>query len=249
MDIRRFSTRFEREILHSNFLRLAAVKPFNRLARKILDPCPDVMGMASYKKLMLMNLVASLLAEDPSECYLEVGTFQGKSLVAALRNNPLVSAVACDNFSEFDSSGVNQVALEQNLRRHGLHDRVKFFNMDFRKLLADWYERRLPRIGGYFYDGAHDKASQYDGIKYVEPHLADRALVVVDDSPRIPGPTPKPERSKQYRNHGTTGRSSMSFQLGVTAILINGGTGSESLDSNGERKPSRRSWRNVAIPC
>ncbi len=181
MDIRRFSTRFEREILHSNFLRLAAVKPFNRLARKILDPCPDVMGMASYKKLMLMNLVASLLAEDPSECYLEVGTFQGKSLVAALRNNPLVSAVACDNFSEFDSSGVNQVALEQNLRRHGLHDRVKFFNMDFRKLLADWYERRLPRIGGYFYDGAHDKASQYDGIKYVEPHLADRALVVVDD--------------------------------------------------------------------
>jgi len=181
MDIRRFSAKFEREILHNNFLRLAGVKPFNRLARKILDPCPDVMGMASYKKLMLMSLIASLLPEDASECYLEVGTFQGKSLVAALKNNPQVNAIACDNFSEFDHSGINQIALEQNLRRYGLHERVKFFNMDFRKLLASWREQRLSRIGGYFYDGAHDKASQYDGIKYVESHLADSALVVVDD--------------------------------------------------------------------
>ena len=181
MDIHQFSDKFEREILHNKFLSLAAVKPFNRLARKLLDPCPDVKGMASYKKLMLMSLIASLLPEDASECYLEVGTFQGKSLVAALKDNPRVNAIACDNFSEFDDSGVNQIALERNLQRYGLQERVKFFNMDFRRLLDGWHERRLPRIGGYFYDGAHDKASQYDGIKHVEPHLADRALVVVDD--------------------------------------------------------------------
>jgi len=179
MDIQRFTTRFEKELLHNPIFRLAAIRPFNRLARKILDPCPDVSGMASYKKLLLIELVASLLAED--ECYLEVGTFQGKSLVAALSRNPRVRAVACDNFSEFNDSGVNRMTLEQNLRRHALSERVHFFDMDFRALIASWRERGLPKIGGYFYDGAHDKKSQYDGIKHVEPLLADRALVLVDD--------------------------------------------------------------------
>jgi hypothetical protein len=179
MDIQRFSTRFEQELLHSRLLRLAAVRPFNRLARMLLDPCPDVSGMASYKKLLLIDLVASLLPDD--ECYLEVGTFQGKHLVAALNRNPKVNAVACDNFSEFNDSGVNRATLEGNLARYGLQDRVQFFDMDFRALMASWSERKLPRVGGYFYDGAHDKASQYDGIKHVEPLLADRALVIVDD--------------------------------------------------------------------
>jgi predicted O-methyltransferase YrrM len=179
MDTGQFCARFEREILHNPFFRLAAVRPFNRLARKILDPCRGVMGMASYKKLKLMNLVASLIPED--ECYLEVGTFQGKSLVAALKGNPRVKAVACDNFSEFDGSGGNRMALERNLGRYHLRDRVQFFDMDFRQLLARWRELQLPRIGAYFYDGAHDKASQYDGIKQAEPLLADRALLVVDD--------------------------------------------------------------------
>jgi hypothetical protein len=182
MDITRFAERFEREILRNRLLKLAAIRPFNRVARKLLDPCPDVKGMASYRKLMLMDLVASMLADEGAgECYLEIGTFQGKSLVAALKGNPGVKAFACDNFSEFDESGVNQSALEENLRRYGLAERVRFFNMDFRKLLAGWREQGLPTIGGYFYDGAHDKSSQYDGIKHVEPHLADRALVIVDD--------------------------------------------------------------------
>lgn len=157
------------------------MKPFNKIARKLLDPCPDVHGMASYRKLMAIRLVASLLPGDGSECYLEVGTFQGKSLVAALKDNPGVRAIACDNFSEFDSLGENQAALERNLRRYALQERITFFNQDFRTLLAGWVGRGLPSIGAYFYDGAHDQASQYDGIRCAEPHLAHRALVMVDD--------------------------------------------------------------------
>jgi len=95
MDIGRFDERFERDLLRSGCLKLAAVRPFNRVARKLLDPCPDVYGMASYRKLMAIHLVASLLPEDGSEFYLEVGTFQGKSLVAAFKNNPRVQAAAC----------------------------------------------------------------------------------------------------------------------------------------------------------
>ena len=67
-----------------------------------LDPCPDVRGMASAKKLKLLRFSSKLFTKrGNAECYLEVGTYQGKSTIAALLNNPEVVAVACDDFSLF----------------------------------------------------------------------------------------------------------------------------------------------------
>jgi hypothetical protein len=112
-----------------------------------------------------------------------VGTFQGKSLIAALIGRADVPAVACDNFSLFDAPGSpkNLRILEQNLARYELAGRVRFFDCDFRKLLTSWEALQLPRIGVYFYDGAHDEESQFLGIRLVEGLLADRSVVIVDD--------------------------------------------------------------------
>ena len=181
MDLARFPEVFERTLETSAAARYTNAWPLNRIARKWFDPCPDVTGMASWRKLKLMGLIASLMPADGSECYLEVGTYQGKSLVATLLGNPKLRAIACDDFSEYDPQGNNVRALEANLKNHGLQDRVQFFNMDFRKLLSSWRERGLPTVGAYFYDGAHDQASQREGIAMAEPLLADRAIVVVDD--------------------------------------------------------------------
>src|SRR3954471_23106744 len=119
------------------------------------DPCPDVAGMASIKKLKLLNLAVRFLPSNGSECYLEVGSFQGKSLVAALIGNSHAHAVACDNFTLFDdpNSPKNFDILKQNLARYRLSERVQFFDCDFRELLAGWNARQLPRVGVYFYDG------------------------------------------------------------------------------------------------
>src|SRR5262249_6367525 len=147
------------------------------------DPWPDVFGMASAKKLKLLNVAVSHLPQDGSECYFEVGTFQGKSLVAAALGNPTAMIVACDNFSLFEdpTDPKNQRRLIGNLAAHGLAHSVHFFDEDFRKTVASWRERQLPPIGVYFYDGAHDEQAQYDGISLVEPLLARNALVIVDD--------------------------------------------------------------------
>ena len=100
------------------------------------DPCPDVAGMASIKKLKLLNLAARCLPKNSRECYLEVGSFQGKSLVAALIGNSHVHAVACDNFTLFDdpNSPRNFDILKQNLARYQLSERVQFFDCDFREV-------------------------------------------------------------------------------------------------------------------
>jgi predicted O-methyltransferase YrrM len=147
------------------------------------DPCPDVAGMASLKKLKLLNLAAGCLPENGKECYLEVGSFQGKSLVAALAGNSHVRAVACDNFTLFDdpNSPKNFDILKQNLASYRLSERVQFFDCDFRELLTSWNVRQLPRVGVYFYDGAHDEESQFLGVRMAEDLLADNAVVIVDD--------------------------------------------------------------------
>jgi len=147
------------------------------------DPCPSVQGMASPKKLRLLQLAGAALPRDGSELYFEVGTFQGKSLIAAMRGHAHARAVACDNFSLFDDPHEprNQKALEANLRDYGLEHRVTFFNRDFRDVIQDWPSLGLPPVGCYFYDGAHDEDSQYRGIRDAEPLLADEALVLVDD--------------------------------------------------------------------
>ena len=172
---------------------LRAIRPLategrtRRFAAKLIrkrahvDPCPDVVGMASVRKLRLLHRAVSFLPAAEPECYLEVGTYQGKSLIAAMLHNFGRSAIACDNFSLFDDRRANRAVLDLNLSRYGLSERVRVFDADFRDLLSRWRDEGLPTVGVYFYDGAHDEESQYLAIRLAEPVLSDRAIVIVDD--------------------------------------------------------------------
>lgn len=140
-----------------------------------VDLCPDVEGMMSIKKQQLLNLAFGFLEEG--EAYLEVGTYQGKSVVSAVLNNGPRTVYACDNFSEFDRNSFE--ITQGNLARYGLLDRVTFLDCDFREIFSG--ERLEVPIGFYFYDGAHDAESQFLAIAEVEAFLADEALVLVDD--------------------------------------------------------------------
>lgn len=144
--------------------------------RHALDPVRGVPGMTSLKKQRLLRLAFSCIG--PGECYLEVGTFLGKSLISAARGNGNPPIYACDNFSEFGHYNSPE-ALRSNLERYGLAESVTFFDADFREVLNR--PNIKEPVGLYFYDGAHDAESQYDGIVQAEPLLSDEALVVVDD--------------------------------------------------------------------
>lgn len=146
--------------------------------RSFFDPCFLVQGMTSVKNQHLMRLAFSCLPEN--ECYLEIGTLQGKILTSVLVNNPRRKAYACDNFSEFtDSREASAQVLRNNLRMFGVEDRVTFYNADFRTIMD---RSHVPEpVGLYLYDAMHTVEMQYEGIKLAEPLLADEALVVVDD--------------------------------------------------------------------
>lgn len=144
--------------------------------RRFFDPCPDVEGMISIKKQKLLNIAFSCLGTD--ECYLEIGTYLGKSLISAMLGNPERKVYACDNFSQFTPSNSYE-KLQANLRKYRLGKNITFYNSDFLELLN---KDRIPiPVGVYFYDGAHDETSQYLAIKKVEPLLSKEAVVIVDD--------------------------------------------------------------------
>lgn len=140
------------------------------------DLCPRAKGMISIKKQKLLNIAYSCLGEG--ECYLEIGTYQGKSLISAMIGNQRRKTYACDNFSEFTLSNSKEM-LMRNLYIYKLKKDVTFFDRDFREVLNK--DAIAVPVGVYFYDGAHDQKSQYLAVKKVESLLSDEALVIIDD--------------------------------------------------------------------
>ncbi len=150
---------------------------------KFSDLCPNVRGMTSPKVQRLLQLGVSCLPDD--ECYFEAGTYQGKTLIAAAQGNDSRIIFSCDNFSEFaqDQRAATEL-LQRNLRLYCSEEQSRriesnFHADDFRRVFGAGHVT-YP-IGFYFYDGAHKAASQRDAIVHAEEHLADAAVVVIDD--------------------------------------------------------------------
>jgi hypothetical protein len=138
-----------------------------------------VRGLTTASVLQLLNFAVGLLEAGEAHC--EVGCYQGATLIGALLDHADCLAYAADNFSEFNTEGQNYSALLRNLAAFGLEGKVRFHNQDFEEFLVG-LRHSGPKIGVYFYDGAHDYRSQLMALLLVVPLLAERALLVVDDS-------------------------------------------------------------------
>lgn len=147
-------------------------RPLDARFAEVLDAVP---GLAAVNNLALLNVAASLL--EAGESYVEIGTFRGTSLIAAMVGNE-ADFVAIDDFSMGKGS---RDALDENLARFGLEGRATILEGDAFELLRGGAlaERR---VGVYYYDAAHDYQSQLGSLGLVEPFLAERALLIVDDS-------------------------------------------------------------------
>ena len=140
-----------------------------------------VQGMTTSNILQLLNFAVGCM--EPEEVYCEIGCFQGSTLIGALLNHPGKMAYAVDNFAEFDQAGENFEQLSNNLSLFKVEEQVIFCNQNFEEFFLELREiEPRPKIGVYLYDGAHDYRSQLLGLILARPFLADKALIIVDDS-------------------------------------------------------------------
>ncbi len=145
-------------------------------------PVVDVPGMSSPKVCTFLNrLVAHLPA---GERYLEVGTWQGLTLLSAAYRNLDKVCIGCDKFRLWGRwTGLGWTARRAflaNLRRlRGDCGYVHLYEMTDQTL----FSRGLVQgpIGVYFYDGDHSAPGTRHGIAAAAPLLSRRAVVLVDD--------------------------------------------------------------------
>lgn len=140
----------------------------------------DVNGMTTAREIAVLNLAARLL--PPDECYLEVGSYKGRSLCGASRGVDGRTFVVIENFVEFGMSGQDaRSELMDNLSRHCAGKDVRLIEGDAFTILTSGRAVDQP-VGVYFYDGEHTSLSHYLALGVIEPLLADEALILVDDA-------------------------------------------------------------------
>lgn len=156
--------------------------PKDRRLQRITE---SQVGMATENTGFMLNYAVSLM--DPGECYLEVGTWKGRTLSYAMEGNRGKEFFAVDNFSQFTkrprwympfAEPEPRRSLNRVLRNAAGTYRVSFIEGDFRTILPAFSKK----VGVYFYDGGHVFADQYDGLELALPHMAPESLIIVDDT-------------------------------------------------------------------
>jgi hypothetical protein len=141
---------------------------------------------------MLINIICSQLEED--EAYVNIGVWNGYSFFSGLLNND-VHAIANDSFKVY-TGGTGWTGKKDRLGRE-FGDTENIFTTEFKRLatdkqkyyiedcwdfLAKYEERKLPKVGFYFYDGHHSYEFQIKALEAMEPYLAEKCIIMIDDS-------------------------------------------------------------------
>jgi len=134
------------------------------------DEVSSMEGMSgrSYR-LFVNNLVSTI----PSAKYLEIGSWSGSTVAAALYGNT-ANALCIDNWSQF---GGPKDQFLQNIKNLQLEDRTELVEEDFRKVQYD----SLGPFNVYLYDGPHEEVDHHDAMVLTQPALEQDYFLIVDD--------------------------------------------------------------------
>ena len=141
---------------------------------------------------MVIALAASCLDND--EAYLNIGVWDGFSLVAASLGAPDATSVGVDNFSEMNQR--QQPLLNPNLNRdygdtrgnfyralkHCGTPKTAFHEMDWRDFISDTSLFPAGRLGVVYYDGEHTEDAHTEFFAVILPHLSEECVLLVDDT-------------------------------------------------------------------
>jgi len=176
MDIRKFA-----HLLAPSFYSWGGNNAYPRDPRRYIDVLDHVQAMTTPSNMHVLNVAVQCLA--PEECYLEVGTWRGGTLIGALLGNE-AQGIAIDNDTMDEHDGddprLSSVVWRENMARFGIQDRTTYIDAT---VPAAWETLDAPPVGVYLFDG--DKSTEdaaYAGLAGIVPHLAPEALIVVDDA-------------------------------------------------------------------
>jgi hypothetical protein len=136
---------------------------------KISQPILDIEGMSGIKTRHFYNNVLNM----PDARYLEIGTWKGSSVCAAMYDND-ATVVCIDNWSEF---GGPKAAFLENFESFKGRNVASFIEKDCFTVDTS----TLPKFNIYMYDGNHTHESHFRALKHYYDCLDDVFIFMVDD--------------------------------------------------------------------
>ena len=139
-------------------------------------------GLSGDKLVGSLQRLTSLFSQNNNTCYLEVGVFQGLTLLSVANSCPNITCYGIDNFAQFDPKGENFGIVKSRREKLGLKN-ANIINKDYEEALETLSnEIEDKKIGVYFVDGPHDYRSQLMCLELALPYLHENAVIIVDDS-------------------------------------------------------------------
>ena len=139
-------------------------------------------GLSGLKTVGALQRLVKLISSDPSACYLEIGVFQGLTLVSASLEAPDMPCLGIDNFATLDPESQNLSVVEDRVRRFKATN-ATLINADFEEALERLDEHLDGRkVSVYFIDGPHDYRSQIVCLLSALRHLHDNSVILIDDA-------------------------------------------------------------------
>lgn len=139
-------------------------------------------GLSGAKTVGLIQRLAGLYDGDVHACYLEIGVYQGLTLVSAALAAPRLACLGIDNFVTLDPEGKNKRIANERIQKFKIPN-ATLIDSDFEEAIAKLDALLLERkIGVYFIDGPHDYRSQMVCLLVAKRYLHDNAVIVVDDA-------------------------------------------------------------------
>lgn len=145
-----------------------------------------VKNMNGAGNIQLLSRTCSFLEEN--ECYVEVGTHRGCTLLGASLGNENKMFYGVDNFTGHNSPRecapftTVEEGLQDAIKNLAPTGNVKYYKQDYREFLQKTKDVEGRKVGVYLYDGDHQLQHQYLGLKLAQFMLSDKAIVFVDDS-------------------------------------------------------------------
>ena len=147
----------------------------------LLKECKDLSGYSGLKLIGALQRIARTQENAGAGHYLEVGVFQGLTLVSVAACLQEVTAFGVDNFSQFDPDGLNQRVVMNRAAANGISN-LELLNLDYEDALENLQDYvGDQKIGTYFVDGPHDYRSQLMCLLLAKPFLSPLSVIVVDD--------------------------------------------------------------------
>jgi hypothetical protein len=132
-------------------------------------------GMSSPLVRHFLNNVCDL----PNTSYLEIGCWQGSTLISALYGNKhnIIDAIAIDNWALHPERSIKKAFL-QHTTKYLQGYPYRFFEQDCFTIQKDIF--KYP-VTVYFYDGNHHVASHEKAFIYFNNVFADIFIAIIDD--------------------------------------------------------------------